>query len=81
MLYKERKAYKLIKCDGIRINRFKDATGCGDVFSAGFLVSYLRKRNLERNLDLANRVAAEKCKVSGVEGLAKLLKRHWSVRL
>lgn len=68
------------RCEGIQIRRFKDATGCGDVFSAGFLACYLRTRDLDQSLDFANRVAAEKCKVSGVESVARLLKKLAIVR-
>lgn len=74
MIYKEGKTCKLKKCAGIKVRGFKDATGCGDVFLAGFLAYYLHTRKLNQSLDFANRVAAEKCKISGVEGVAKLLK-------
>jgi len=75
MIYKEGKTCKLKKCKGIKVRGFKDATGCGDVFSAGFLAYYVHNRNLIQSLVFANRVAAEKCKISGVEGLAELLKK------
>lgn len=75
LIYKEGKTCKLQKRAGIKVRGFKDATGCGDVFSAGFLIKYLHTRNLNQCLDFANRVAAEKCKISGVEGMAKLLKK------
>lgn len=75
MIYKEGKTCKLRKSAGIKVQKFKDATGCGDVFSAGFLAYYLHTRKLNQSLVFANRVAAEKCKISGVEGVAKLLKK------
>ncbi len=78
MIYKDGKTCKLKKCAGIKIRGFKDATGCGDVFSAGFLVNYLHAGKLNQSLDFANLVAAEKCKTSGVEGVSKLLKK-WSL--
>lgn len=74
MIYKEGKTCKLKKRAGIKVRGFKDATGCGDVFSAVFLVNYLHTGKPNQSLDFANRVAAEKCKISGVEGVAKLLK-------
>jgi len=75
MIYKERTTCKLKKGEGIKVRGFKDATGCGDIFSVGFLIKYLHTRNLNQCLDFANRVAAEKCKISGVEGVANLLKK------
>jgi sugar/nucleoside kinase (ribokinase family) len=57
---------------GSKVQRFKDATGCGDVFSAGFLICYMRTKNLIKSVNFANYVAAEKCKISGVEGMNKL---------
>lgn len=75
MIYKEGKTCKLKKSAGIKVRGFKDATGCGDVFSAGFLVYYVHTRNLNQSLVFANRVAAEKCKISGVEGVARLLRK------
>jgi sugar/nucleoside kinase (ribokinase family) len=70
---------------GSKVQRFKDATGCGDVFSAGFLICYMRTKNLIKSVNFANYVAAEKCKISGVEGMKRLLSRItfplWSVHL
>jgi hypothetical protein len=79
MIYRKDSTYKSKKCKGIKIREFKDATGCGDIFSAGFLVGYFRTGDMIHSLDFANRVAAEKCKVSGVEGVAKLLNKFTSI--
>lgn len=79
MIKREGERYRFKKCKGIKVRGFKDATGCGDVFSAGFLVSYLQTGNLNKSLDFANWVAAEKCKISGVEGVAKLLKKFTNI--
>lgn len=75
MIQREGKEYRFKKCKGIKVRGFKDATGCGDVFSAGFLVCYFHTSDFVQSLDFANRVAAEKCKISGVEGVAKVLKK------
>jgi len=60
---------------GSKVQRFKDATGCGDVFSAGFLICYIHTRDLIKSVNFANYVAAQKCKISGVEGMKKLFSR------
>jgi sugar/nucleoside kinase (ribokinase family) len=73
MIHKEGKRIKLEKSAGRKISGFKDATGCGDVFSAGYIACYLKTKNLKRSLDFANRVAAEKCRVIGAEDVVKLL--------
>lgn len=39
------------------------------------LVCYFHTSDFVQSLDFANRVAAEKCKISGVEGVAKVLKK------
>jgi sugar/nucleoside kinase (ribokinase family) len=75
MLQKQGRGVRLASRSGIRVLGFKDATGCGDVFSAGFLSRYLATGVWSQSLDFANRVAAEKCKVSGVEDVFKLLRR------
>ncbi|KPL05083.1 MAG: hypothetical protein AMJ73_02620 [candidate division Zixibacteria bacterium SM1_73] len=72
---------KVRKSKGSKVRRFKDATGCGDVFSAGFLICYLQTKDLTKSVDFANYVAGEKCRVSGVEGMKKLFDNIWSVRL
>ncbi|MCK4386080.1 MAG: carbohydrate kinase family protein [candidate division Zixibacteria bacterium] len=66
---------KVRKFKGSRVQRFKDATGCGDVFSAGFLICYVHTKDLIKSVNFANYVAGEKCKVSGVEGMKKLFDR------
>jgi sugar/nucleoside kinase (ribokinase family) len=75
MAYKTKRACSIRKAAGARVRSFKDATGCGDVFSAGFIVCYLQTGRLDRSLHFANQVAAEKCKISGVEGLDRFLRK------
>jgi len=75
MMQKQGRGCRFASRAGIKVSDFRDATGCGDVFSAGFLSCYLRTGIRERSLDFANRVAAEKCKVSGVERVNRLLRK------
>ncbi|MGB2981055.1 MAG: carbohydrate kinase family protein [Candidatus Zixiibacteriota bacterium] len=74
MIYRHGEGCRLKKDEGIKVRGFKDAIGAGDAFSAGFLVRYFQSRSLVWSLDFANRVAAEKCKTSGAEGVARLLR-------
>jgi sugar/nucleoside kinase (ribokinase family) len=66
---------KVRRFKGSKAQRFKDATGCGDVFSAGFLLRYLQTKNLIKSVSFANHMAAEKCRVSGTEAMKKLFER------
>ena len=76
MTYKAGEKVKFERCQGIDVHGFKDATGCGDVFSAGFLTRYLDTKDLIPSLDFANRMAAENCKISGTRGVSKLMKKY-----
>jgi sugar/nucleoside kinase (ribokinase family) len=58
---------------GLRTNKAVDATGCGDVFAAGFMSCYMISSNLLKSYKYANRVAALKTEVSGIKGLADLM--------
>ena len=78
MVYRHGRSCRLKRTQGIRVREFKDATGAGDAFSAGFLVCYLRTKNLAHSLDFANRVAAKTCRISGVEQVAGLLRKSTS---
>jgi len=64
-----------IKCNRTfvpRLEKLKDPTGCGDVFSAGFIVSYLNSRDPVSSANFANTVATCKCKFSQIENLSAL---------
>lgn len=62
------------KIPGIEIKKMVDNIGCGDVFGAGFLASYLLNKNVVKSAKVANIFAAEKCKFTGVEKIAKFSK-------
>jgi sugar/nucleoside kinase (ribokinase family) len=81
MILKEKDTCKLKRQVGIKVRALKDTTGCGDVFSAGFLVHYLHNSSLIKALNFANRVAAEKCRISGVEEVSRLLRENFSSKL
>lgn len=64
----------LKKFAGIPIKKAVDNIGCGDVFGAAFLASYLLNKNVVKSAKVANIFAAEKCRFSGVEKIAKFSK-------
>jgi sugar/nucleoside kinase (ribokinase family) len=66
---------KVCRFKGRKVRKFKDATGCGDVFSAGFLVCYTKTKDLMKSVSFANRVAGAKCTVSGTEGMKWLFQK------
>lgn len=58
----------------IERNDFKDSTGCGDVFSAGFFYKNLvhKGEDLHAALNYANKTASRKSALTGVEELYRL---------
>lgn len=75
MMHRQGRGYRFTRQAGKKTRTFRDAIGCGDAFSAGFLSCYLRTGNRDQSFDFANRVAAEKGKISGVEGVHQLLRK------
>ncbi len=57
---------------GIAVKGGQEPTGCGDVFGAAFLVSYIRSGDLLASAEYANRVSASKVRLRGVDQLAGL---------
>jgi len=60
------------KIAGLPIRKVMDNIGCGDVFGAGFLASFQLNKDIVKSAELANHLASEKCKFTGVAKLAKL---------
>ncbi len=54
------------------MEKVKDITGCGDVFSAAFLLSYLKGEKPQNAFETANFIASQKCRYSGIDNLKKL---------
>ncbi|MCL4528190.1 MAG: PfkB family carbohydrate kinase [Chloroflexi bacterium] len=53
-----------------------DATGCGDVFAASFIVRYMKTRDIFESYQFANELAGEKCGFSGFDGFAELRRKY-----
>ncbi len=58
----------------LKLKKVKDLTGCGDIFSAAFLLSYLKSKDPVSSANFANSIATFKCRFSGIENLSKLSK-------
>jgi sugar/nucleoside kinase (ribokinase family) len=58
--------------DGVPVARLRDATGCGDVFGAAFHLQYVKTKDLVSATALANKVAAVKAQMIGIESIQNL---------
>ncbi len=56
-----------------KLKNLVDATGCGDVFSAAFVLKYLGTQDLYAAMDYGNRAAAANCMLKGTTEMDKLL--------
>lgn len=58
--------------DGLKVERQRDATGCGDVFGAAFHLHYVKTNDLLAAATFANTVAAAKATLNGSENIREL---------
>ncbi|HPS65598.1 MAG TPA: PfkB family carbohydrate kinase, partial [Ignavibacteria bacterium] len=52
--------------------KFKDSTGCGDVFAASFTYEFSKHRDFSKSLYFANRMSSFKTSLEGIDELYKL---------
>ncbi|MBN1632946.1 MAG: carbohydrate kinase family protein [Ignavibacteria bacterium] len=52
--------------------KFKDSTGCGDVFASAFTIDYCRNNDFIKSLYYATRISSYKTSLEGIEELYKL---------
>jgi hypothetical protein len=71
LYYKKGKKIVSYRASASPVRDFVDPTGCGDVFSSGFLLAYLRTCDPELSCEFANFLAGMKSRFSGVEGFLK----------
>ncbi len=65
---------KVVRHDipGEPVERLRDATGCGDVFGAAFLMQYVKTKDMKAAAEFANKIAARKATLAGTEQLRSL---------
>ncbi len=78
----------IFRCPPYPVRQVRDTTGCGDVFSAGFIYGLVRFGDYKRASILASAAAGIRCEGKGLAGLKRLsglegklrgeLKRLWS---
>ncbi len=61
-----------VQIAAIENSRFKDSTGCGDVFASSFTLDYSKNSNFEKSLHYANRLASYNTSLEGIDELDKL---------
>ena len=71
MAYKSDSSMILDRCPAYHVVNV-DSTGCGDVFSAGFIAEYLRSQDPLTANRFANRVAGINCTLRGLEELQRI---------
>ncbi|MDP3025883.1 MAG: carbohydrate kinase family protein [candidate division Zixibacteria bacterium] len=67
LYYKKSKKIIRYQTSALKVRDFVDPTGCGDVFSSGFLLAYLKTSNTELSCEYANFLAGMKSRFSGIE--------------
>jgi adenosine kinase len=74
--YKEKRKTVFYHTSSLKLTDTVDPTGCGDVFSAGFLLAYLKTSNAELSSEFANFLAGMKSRFSGIESFLEVYSRH-----
>ncbi len=59
----------------IKVDKVVDATGCGDVFVAGFISHFIKTNDILGSYNFANNIASLKVKISGTQDLFELIKQ------
>ncbi len=71
LYYKKRGRIMSFQTSVLQVRDFADPTGCGDVFSSGFLLAYLKTKDPELSCEYANFLAGMKSRFSGLEKSVK----------
>jgi adenosine kinase len=71
LYYKKSKKIIRYQTSALKVRDFVDPTGCGDVFSSGFLLAHLKTNDPELSCEYANFLAGMKSRFSGIEEFLK----------
>ncbi|HVP36976.1 MAG TPA: PfkB family carbohydrate kinase [Terriglobales bacterium] len=79
LLY-HRKKMKIVRyhSSALKVGDLIDPTGCGDVFSSGFLLSFIKTADPELSCEYASFLAGMKSRFSGIEGFQE---KTWNINL
>lgn len=72
VFYNDHKKVVRKDIDGLKVERSRDATGCGDVFGAAFHWRYVKTKDVVESAQFANRVAARKAEMVGASEISQL---------
>lgn len=71
---------RIVRVPAIASMKIVDTTGCGDCFSAGFVVGWLRRRNFAYAAVLASTVSNLNCEQFGLEGVTQIANVNETMR-
>ena len=74
LFLKENNKKRNYKIPAYQVDEVVDVTGCGDAFSAGFMVHYYKHKDALAATRFANAIAGVNCTIKGTEELFKLKK-------
>ena len=72
LFYNEHKKVVRKDIDGLKVERARDAAGCGDVFGAAFHLHYVKTKGLLAAAEFANKVAAKKAQMVGSDQIQSI---------
>jgi len=73
VVYRHGESCRLQRIHAQPVASLVDTTGCGAVYSAGFITHYLRSSDIPAACAFASTAASKKCTVSGIAGLRRAL--------
>ncbi|MDP2959918.1 MAG: hypothetical protein Q8N71_00715, partial [candidate division Zixibacteria bacterium] len=76
--YRKKRELICYRTSSLKLKDAVDPTGCGDVFSSGFVLAYHKTSNAELSSEFANFLAGMKSRFSGIEGFLEFHSEKYS---